>query len=93
MKQIMPYLRDVGESFRRGIMPGAFLGAVIGLLPGILLILVLGGGQYGVGLGEVLSFTVMSMLAVAAAGAVVGGAVAVVLVASQRALYSLRSKS
>ena len=74
-------------------MPGAFLGALIGLIPGILLMLVLGGGQYYVGIAEVLGFIAMSMLVASAAGALVGGVVAVILVASQRALNSLRSRS
>ncbi len=93
MKQRMPNLIDAKESFQRGVMPGAFLGAVIGLFPGILLVLVLGGGQYGVGLSEVLSFIAMSMVAGTVVGALVGGAVAFVVAAGQRALNSLRSKS
>ena len=93
MKQRMPNLSNAKESFQRGVVPGAFLGAVIGLLPGILLVLVLGGGQYSVGLSEVLSFSAMSLVAGTAAGALVGGAVALAVVASQRALHSLRSRS
>ena len=93
MKQKMPNLIEAKEAFQRGVMPGAFLGAAIGLFPGILLILVLGGGDYGVGIWEVLSFIAMSVLAGAAAGALMGGAVAFVVVAGQRAFNSLRPKS
>lgn len=77
---------------QQGIVPGAFLGAVIGLIPGILLLLVLGGGQSYVGLAEVFGFIAMSILAGTVAGALLGGGVAVVLVASRRALRSLRLK-
>ena len=93
MKQRMPNLSNAKEYFQRGVIPGAFLGAIIGLVPGMLLVLVLGGGNYGVGLTEVLSFFAMSIVAGTILGAVAGGAVAVVVVAGQRALNSLRSKS
>ena len=45
MRRTVRFLGDSGESFQRGVMPGAFLGAFIGLVPGMLLVLVLGGGQ------------------------------------------------
>ena len=93
MKGWLLNLDDAKETFRRGAMPGAFLGAVTGLFPGILLVLVLGGGDYGVGLTEVLSFTVMSIVAGAALGALVGGVVTFGIGAGQRAFNSLRSKS
>lgn len=93
MKQIMPKFSDSKEIFQGGVTPGAFLGALLGLFPGILLILVLGGGNYGVSLSEVLSFIAMSVAAGAVTGALLGGAIALAVVASQRALKSLRSKS
>ena len=93
MKQIMPNFTDAKEIFQRGSTPGAFLGALLGLFPGILLILVLGGGNYGVTLSEVLSFIAMSMAAGAVTVALLGGAMALAVVAGQRALKSLRSKS
>lgn len=93
MKQIIPALDSTAEYLQQAIIPGAFLGALIGLTPGILLILVLGGGKHRVGLAEVLGFIAMSMLAATVAGAPVGRATAVVPVAGQRALKSLRSKS
>ena len=92
MKRTVRFLGDSGESFQRGVMPGAFLGAFIGLVPGMLLVLVLVGGQYGVGLLEVISFIAMSIAAGAGVGALIGGAMAVALVAGQRVLGSFRSK-
>lgn len=89
MKQKMRFLSDAGEYFQRGITPGAIIGAVIGLVPGILLILVLSGGQYGVGLTEVSSFIAMSIVAGVLGGALLGGTVAVVLEGTRRALHSL----
>ena len=47
MRRTVRFLGDSGESFQRGVMPGAFLGGFIGLVPGRLLGLVLGGGHYG----------------------------------------------
>lgn len=89
----MPNFSDAKEYFQRGATPGAFVGGVLGLLPGILLILVLGGADYGVGLFEVLNFIVMSIVAGILVGGLVGGSVAFVVVAGQRAVNSLRSKS
>jgi integral membrane sensor domain MASE1 len=89
----MRFLGNSGEFFRRGLKFGALFGAMIGLVPGMLLILVLGGGQYGMGLLEVLSFVAMSMAAGAAAGALLGGVMAAILAASRRVLNSLQSKS
>ena len=91
--QFVSNLSNAKESFQRGVMPGAFLGAVLGLFPGILLILVLGGDEYGVSFSEVLSFIVMSVGAGALFGALVGGAIALAVVTSQKALKSLRLKS
>ena len=93
MRYGMPNLRDARESFQRGMVPGAFLGTVVGLLPGMLLVLVLGGGDYGVGLWEVISFIAMSLVAGAVVGTLVGGAVAFIVLSSQRAVNSLLSKS
>lgn len=93
MKLKLPDLNDAKEIFQRGVMPGAFLGAVVGLLPGILLVLVLGGGNYGVGLTEVLSFFVMSLVAGTVLGVLLGGVVSFGIAAGQRAFSSLRSRS
>ena len=93
MRRTIRSLGNSTEFLRRGVKFGALFGAIIGLIPGILLILVLGGGQYGMGLLEVLSFFAMSMAAGAAAGALMGGAIAAVLAASQWVLNSLQSKS
>ncbi len=48
------------------------------LAPGLLLILILSGGNYHVSPGEVLGFIVMSILASAIAGAALAGAAAFV---------------
>ena len=93
MRRRMPNLSNAKQSFQQGVVPGAFLGALIGLLPGMLLILVLGGGEYGVGLTEVLSFIAMSMVAGTVMGGLVGGTLALFVVTGQRALNSRRSKS
>ena len=76
IKLRIPLSKNVRESFQRGVAPGAFLGALIGLAPGMLLFHVLGGGQYYIGLTEVLGFIAMSMLLTTVAGALVGGAAA-----------------
>ena len=49
--------------FRRGVFPGAVTGGVIGLAPGILLILVLTGDSYHIGGAEVLGFIIMCVAA------------------------------
>ena len=92
MRRRMRFLENSGESFQRGVMPGAFLGGFVGLVPGMLLVLVLGGGNYGVGLLEVLSFIAMSIAAGAGVGALIAGATMAFLAAGQRALGKPRSK-
>ena len=89
----MQFLSIASESFRRGMAPGAFLGAVAGLAPGILLVLVLSGGQYYVSFAEVLGFFVMSMIIGSAAGVAVGGAVAAAMFTGRSAIHSLRSNT
>ena len=64
--------------FRRGVFPGAVAGAVAGLAPGILLILVLTGDTYHIGGAEVLGFIIMCIAVGALLGAGLGGAVALV---------------
>ena len=63
--------------FRRGVFPGAVAGGVIGLAPGILLILVLTGDSYHIGGAEVLGFIIMCVAAGALLGAGFGGICAV----------------
>jgi hypothetical protein len=63
--------------FRRGVFPGAVAGAVVGLAPGILLILVLTGGTYHIGGAEVLGFIIMCIAVGALLGAGLGGLCAV----------------
>ena len=72
--------------FRRGVFPGAVAGAVAGLAPGILLILVLTGGTYHIGGAEVLGFIIMCIVAAALLGAGLGGVCAVIAGSVRRAL-------
>ena len=65
--------------FRRGVFPGAVAGAVLGLAPGILLILVLTGDSYHIGGAEVLGFIIMCIAVGALLGAGLGGAIALVI--------------
>lgn len=64
--------------FRSGMFPGAVVGAVLGLVPGVLLVLVLTGGTYHISASEVLGFVVMSIAAGVVVGAAVGGTCAMV---------------
>ena len=65
--------------FRRGVFPGAVAGAVLGLAPGILLILVLTGDSYHIGGAEVLGFIIMCIAVGALLGTGVGGAITLVI--------------
>lgn len=71
-------LRSGNRWFRKGLLLGTAFGAVAGLAPGLLLVLILSGGNYHVGSGELLGFIVMSIFALAVAGAALGGASAFV---------------
>ena len=64
--------------FRQGVFPGAVAGAVVGLAPGVLLILVLTGGDYHISGSEVLGFIVMCIAAAVVTGAALGGLCAVI---------------
>ena len=75
-----------GQSFRSGVFPGAVAGGVIGLVPGILLIMVLTGGAYYINASEVLGFIVMSMAAGALLGLGIGGTCAAVAAGVMRRL-------
>ena len=79
-------LRQATEMFRRGLFPGAVAGAVAGLAPGVLLILVLTGDSYHIGGAEVLGFIIMSIAAGALLGAGLGGVCAAVVLALKRKL-------
>ena len=78
------------DAFRRGLFPGAVVGGVIGLAPGVLLVLVLTGGNYRIGGGEVLGFIIMSVAAGALLGAGLGGLGAAAGRGAWRALRLLR---
>ena len=71
-------LQSGNKWLRKGLFLGAAFGAAVGLAPGLLLVLILSGGNYHVGPGEVLGFTVMSILASAIAGAALAGSAAFV---------------
>lgn len=63
-------------SFRDGVFPGAVAGTVVGLAPGVLLILVLTGDIYHISGSEVLGFIVMCIAAGTLLGAFIGGCIA-----------------
>lgn len=77
------------DLFRRGAFPGAVAGGVVGLAPGVLLVLVLTGGNYHIGGAEVLGFIIMGVAAGALLGAALGGVCAV---AGGSALRALRRR-
>lgn len=77
--QYRGFLRAFADMFRLGVFPGAVAGAVVGLAPGILLILVLTGGTYHIGGAEVLGFIIMCIVVGALLGAGLGGLCAVVV--------------
>ena len=72
----------------RGLIPGAVVGGLLGLVPGLLLVFVVGGGTYHVGGGEMLSFAVMSVVVFAVAGTLLGGASAIVISLGASAIRS-----
>lgn len=74
------------SSFRDGVFPGAVAGVVVGLAPGVLLILVLTGDTYYISGYEVLGFVVMCIAAGALLGAFVGGTIAGVVGGVRRRL-------
>ena len=80
------FIRAWKAMFRRGVFPGTVAGSVIGLAPGILLILVLTGDSYHIGGAEVLGFIVMSIAAFALLGAFLGGLCAVIAVSARGVL-------
>ena len=79
-------LRRWTAMFQRGVFPGAVAGAVVGLAPGILLILVLTGDSYHIGGAEVLGFIIMCIAVGALLGAGLGGVCAVAVLSLRRSL-------
>ena len=79
-------LRRWLSSFRDGVVPGAVAGVVVGLAPGVLLILVLTGDTYHISGSEVLGFIVMCLAAGALLGAFVGGSIAGIIGGLRRRL-------
>ena len=72
------WLRLLWEKFQGGVFPGAVAGGVVGLIPGVLLILVLTGDTYYISGSEVLGFIVMCIAAAALIGAAIGGVCALI---------------
>lgn len=83
-------LRQGMEMFRRGVFPGAVAGVVVGLAPGVLLILVLTGDTYHIGGAEVLGFIIMCIAVGALLGAGVGGIFAAAVLSVRRGLARRR---
>ena len=71
----IPRIVNIDGNFRSGAIRGAVVGAFLGIIPAIFLIMVLSGGQgsYYVGLFEVLSFAVISVAAGGLIGSIIGG--------------------
>ena len=71
----IPRIVNIDGNFRSGAIRGAVVGAFLGIIPGIFLVMVLSGGQgsYYVGLFEVLSFAVISVAAGGLIGSIIGG--------------------
>ena len=70
----IPKIVNIDSSFRPGAIRGAVVGAFLGIISEIFLVIVLSGGQgsYYVGLFEVLSFAVISVAAGCLIGSIIG---------------------
>ena len=70
----IPRVVNIDGSFRPGAIRGAVVGAFLGIISEIFLVIVLSGGQgsYYVGLFEVLSFAVISVAAGGLIGSIIG---------------------
>lgn len=72
--ELQQSLRRQRAQFQRGMFPGAVAGALAGLAPVVLLLLILsGGGSYNLPASEVLGFAIMSVALLSLAGAILGG--------------------
>ena len=56
----------------KGLVVGAGVGVIVGLIPGILLVLVAYGGSYGLTSTDIFTFIIMSIIGITLAGAIVG---------------------
>ena len=84
-------LRRQQAQFQRGMFPGAVAGALAGLAPVALLLMILsGGGSYNIRASEVLGFAVMSVGLLSLAGALLGGLLLTAAAALRRALVRRR---
>ncbi len=73
------------------MLPGAVAGAVVGLAPGALLIMVLTGGAYHIDGSEALGFIVMCIAAGALLGAGLGGLSSIIAISVRMAMTARRS--
>ena len=62
------------HTVKRGAAYGAFFGAVLGMVPSVILLLAASGPSLGVSGGEIASFWILSILGFSAGGAILGGA-------------------
>ena len=59
------------QKIEKGLVVGAFAGGIVGLIPGLLLILVAYGGSDLTGT-DIITFIIMSIIGITLAGAIVG---------------------
>ena len=84
-------LRRQQAQFQRGMFPGAVCGALAGIAPVALLLMILsGGGSYNLPASEVLGFAIMSVGLLSLAGAVIGGLLRTAAAALRRRLTAAR---
>ena len=89
----IPRIVNIDGNFRSGAIRGAVVGAFLGIIPGIFLVMVLSGGQgsYYVGLFEVLSFAVISVAAGGLIGSIIGGTLNIGVLFLKKAFVRFRS--
>ena len=88
----IPRIVNIDGNFRSGAIRGAVVGAFLGIIPGIFLVMVLSGGHgsYYMGLFEVLSFAVISVAAGGLIGSIIGGILNISALFLKKALIRFR---
>jgi hypothetical protein len=83
---------NINNDFRSGAVRGAVVGAFLGILPGIFLVMVLSGGygNYYMGLFEVLSFAAACVAIGGLIGSIIGGALNIGTLFLKRAFVNFR---
>ena len=73
--RLIKRIANINNDFRSGAIRGAVVGAFLGILPGIFLVMVLSGGygNYYMGLFEVLSFAAIGVAIGGLIGSIIGG--------------------